>query len=268
LVEDNLEYATSAKKYLHSRGYDTVLAIDYSEANKELMRQNFEGVITDCFFPKTTGSGNIDLGIKTVERMIESDPTEKEVRERLEVLGSYVDLEDLEMRNHARFLIRASLNPEEKLNDYTEFLKSIERISLVIGKKEATKIVKSILGLISNGLSYKPNLSGLSGIDYYGDLINAMKESEANQPLGILIAERCEELGLPSILNASTSDGDKFTKLVDKYILKKGWIFVVSSLYYQESYYNPILSKNGLLFWQRALSELERKIMVNKIAVN
>ena len=108
LVEDNPRYASSAEQYLASRSQAVALARDYSQAMDRLRNPDFDGVITDCFFPETTGSGNITLGKELVGRMAKSDFRERKMVEELEVLGKYVDLEDQDMRKYARFLIGTS----------------------------------------------------------------------------------------------------------------------------------------------------------------
>jgi CheY-like chemotaxis protein len=72
LVEDNQEYTKTAREYLESRDLAVAHAKDYSEAVAQLRNPNqFNGVITDLFFPNRTGSNSISLGINLVNRLIE-----------------------------------------------------------------------------------------------------------------------------------------------------------------------------------------------------
>src|SRR3989338_2545861 len=103
LVEDNTRYASSAEQYLASRSQDVALARDYSQAMDNLRNPEFDRVIIDCFFPETTGSGNIALGRELVGRMATSDSHERKIVEGLKVLGQYLNLEDQDARKYARF---------------------------------------------------------------------------------------------------------------------------------------------------------------------
>ena len=180
LVEDNPRYASSAEQYLASRSQAVALARDYSQAMYRLRNPNFDGVITDCFFPETTDSGNIALGKELVGRMAKPDDALK------------------------------------------------ERFKLIYGGDRAPK-------------------------DYYSALMKAMEESEANQPLGLLVAERADELSLPFILATSTYHHDILTQPVHDYASVKGWTLV-------DCEPNRGDDKASPEFWERVFSELERKL--------
>ena len=184
LVEDNPRYASSAEQYLASRNQTIALARDYSQAMDKLRNPDFNGVISDCFFPETTGSGNTTLGRELVGRMAKSDSRERKMAEGLEALGQYVDLEDPDARKYARFTANL-YHPDSVI------FKVLEQVANV-DKKVATHAFKETFKLI-----YREDQAPK---DYYGALMKAMEASEANQPLGLLVAEKADELSLPLIL--------------------------------------------------------------------
>ena len=210
LVEDNQTFANVATDYLSSQDNKIDLANDYQEALERL--QHVDGVITDCFFPDTTNTGNITLGKELVEKMANSDPYERKINDSLKLLEEYIDMQDEEIRRYARSFIG---NSEERDISKSPIFSAIKKVSLNIDKGIATMIAKNSLGLI-----YKNNLATK---DYYHELIKAIDESEANQPLGLLVAERADELGLPVILATSTYHHDVLTQPVHNYASRQGW---------------------------------------------
>lgn len=98
-----------------------------------------------------------------------------------------------------------------------------------------------------------------AGVNYSGEVDNywaleqAMKESETNQPLGILVAEKVEELGIPFILATSTYHHDELTQPIQDYVSRRGWRLVDCGP-------NSEHEKETLEFWARAFDELERRL--------
>ena len=81
LVEDNLEALPLARKALLNvkKCKDVVIAKDYDEAI-ELLENNVDigFVITDLFFPKKTGSGEITLGLDLLNQAKQQNQKEKQ----------------------------------------------------------------------------------------------------------------------------------------------------------------------------------------------
>ena len=202
LVEDNPQYQDVAQRYLASRGNVITLAKDYSEAIDKLKNPDFNGVITDCFFPELTGSGNRDLGYEAIKRMLDSDS-----RGRKE----------------------------------TPTARAITKVGNLLGTEAVKHIVKNAHA------EYRQE------VDLYWALEQAIKEDETKQPLGILIAERSEGLGLPFILATSTYHHDELTQPVQDYVSRKGWKLVDCGP-------NSENEKETPQFWERAFGELERKL--------
>ncbi|MBS3056061.1 MAG: hypothetical protein J4473_01355 [Candidatus Aenigmarchaeota archaeon] len=243
LVEDNPEYAGPAEHYLNSGKNEIVLAVDYSQATDRLTTPGIDYVITDCFFPEITGTGNIELGRELVRKMAYSDPVEKRMIDGLEVLGQYINLSDSEMRKYARFLI--SISRERDITQ-SPVMRAIRQVSVLDEKKEiATRAAKSTLRLIY--------MTDQAPRDDYEALMRAMEESEANQPLGILIAERADELKLPSVLTTSTYHHDMLTQPIQNYAGSKGWTLVDCGS-------NKEDDKASCEFWERVSTQLESRI--------
>lgn len=74
LIEDSLDYARIAKKYIASKNFAVSHARDYSEAISQLGTSNYNGAMIDCFFPEKTGSNSIAQGIELVNRIIGPTP--------------------------------------------------------------------------------------------------------------------------------------------------------------------------------------------------
>ena len=242
LVEDNPRYANSAEQYLTSKNCAITLARDYSEAMRNLKSPEFEGVISDCFFPEITSTGRVSLGEGLVDKMEEADPRLKENEEGAIEYGKRwlrVDVNDTDVKKYLRF--RRSIPwqrqpiPSEKL---------MEKVSFGKDQQEKTQIFKGI---------YEPIYTKDS---LYGMLRNAIRQSETNQPLGLLVAERCEALSLPFVLNTSTYHHDCLTEPVVAYAGRNGWRIVDCTPKSEQDKANPE-------FWERAFGELERKLKLD-----
>jgi len=243
LVEDNPEYAGSAERYLASRSQVVTLARDYSQTIDKLKSPDYDGVLSDCFFPDITGSRNIALGKELVGRMAALDSRERKMVEGLKVLGEYVDLKDQDMRKYARFLISTS---QERDISQIPVVRAIKQVSM-LGKEVTTQIAKNALRGV-----YRQDRAP----NYYEALMKAMEESEAHQPLGLLVAEQAEELGLPLVLTTSTYHHDVLTQPVQDYASRKGWGLVDCGPNKEDDKASPE-------FWERAFSELERKLRLD-----
>ena len=89
-------------------------------------------------------------------------------------------------------------------------------------------------------------------VDLYWALEQAVKENEANQPLGVLVAERAEELGLPFVLATSTHHHDELTQPIQNYVGRKHWTLMDCNPGKADEKATPE-------FWERVLNILERK---------
>lgn len=237
LVEDNCKYANAAKQYLASKNQSVALALDYSQAMNLLENPYFDGVISDCFFPETSGSGNISLGKELVQTMANSDPRERKIAGGLEILSRYVDLGDLDAKKYARF-VASQYSPDSAI------FMALESVA-TISKEAATHAFKETFRL-----TYREDRAPK---DYYKALMNAMEKSEANQPLGLLIAEKASELGLPFILATSTYHHDVLTQPLQDYASRKGWKLMDCGPNREDDKASPA-------FWEEVLGMLENRL--------
>ncbi|MFA5992837.1 MAG: hypothetical protein WC796_03975 [Candidatus Pacearchaeota archaeon] len=88
--------------------------------------------------------------------------------------------------------------------------------------------------------------------DYYTDLRTAIEKDEANQPLGILVAELADQLGLPVVLATSTHHHDSLTHPIIAYSEYK-WPLI-------DCGQNSPNEKATPEFWSRVLNCLEEKL--------
>ncbi|MBU1135325.1 MAG: hypothetical protein KKG13_02290, partial [Nanoarchaeota archaeon] len=206
------------------------------------------GAIIDCFFPerKLSFIKDVSLGKYAVEKMALSDPRESKIVEGLKVLKEYVDLEDPDMMNYARFLVNESSRSYDDISQNPIFL-AIKQVSILDGPE---KEVATLAAKQSLGLSYDEKNAPK---DYYGALMKAMEESEANQPLGILVAERASELDIPFILATSTYHHDILTQPIQDYASRNEWTLVDCGPNKEDDKASPE-------FWERAFRELEKKL--------
>jgi len=235
LVEDNPRYANAAIQQLRPKVNYVVLVRDYSEAIDSSTNPDLDGMIIDCFFPYKTGSGETDLGRELVGRMAKSDPNEVRIQEGLKALGQLVDLEDPVAQKYARFVADLYYKPDNVVFRALEQVAKLDRQTATHAFKETFK------------LTYREDRDPK---DYYSSLMKAMEESEANQPLGILVAERADGMiGLPFILTTSTYHHDILTQPIQNYASRKGWRLVDCGPNREDDKASPE-------FWERALREL------------
>lgn len=100
-------------------------------------------------------------------------------------------------------------NPNSRKDTY--LTRAISQVELTFGKELAKMFLKNI------GKEYRQE------VDHYFALEQAIKENESNQPLGILIAEKAELLGLPFVLATSTNHHDELTQPIYDFAKKKNW---------------------------------------------
>lgn len=215
IIEDNPGYREGADKYFGNQGgIDIAYAIDYDQAMPLLAGEpRQDGAISDVFFPKKTGSGDISLGKLAIEKMRDSDPIESARKAVLEKVGQYAKIDD-ELKE---YLINfADGYPEKGKVIHNPTIWAIERAGKVLAPEAVALIVKNTLKVYMTSAMQARR-------DYYGALEKAIQESEANQPLGILIGERAEELGIPFVLATSTYHHDMLTQPVQYYAFKKRW---------------------------------------------
>lgn len=243
VVEDNPEYQSAVREFLKEltdrplrQDVVTHFAEDYDSAVSALKAESYDGALIDCFFPKKTESGDISLGREVVQKMAGADSRERRIVEGLKLLEPHVDLNDPDMRKYARFMVG---------NHYDDLINTVIKMSEYFeknGKVLVTHFVKNTFKM-----TYKEDHTK----DYYRALLDAIEQSEANQPLGIEVAERVTELGLPLVLVTSTYHHDILTQPVQNYASKRGWRLV-------DCYPDRENEKATPAFWQRAYDALKQ----------
>lgn len=240
IVEDNPSYARLGLDYLARQRWDSTLAKDYIEAQSYLTNPDFSGIFIDCFFPEQVGSGKRELGEKVVFDMLKSTPREVKIGEFATELGKHVDL-DGEINMYTDYIGRNFRNT----SDISEILKALKLASETLGREKATEMARRNLKLVYGAFGEKQK-------NDYDLLLQKIKESESNQPLGFLIAEIANRIQIPFILGTSTNDHQDIGRPVIRYAKQKGWNIVQCSGENQ--------GKDKEEFWQRAFSELEGKL--------
>ena len=199
------------------------------------------GAIIDCFFPMKTGSNDSSLGEEAVRRLESTDPHEKEVRAAIDSVREYADVDE-DLNGMLRGHFQSGMNTA-RFKDGS-FFKAIAQVGSL-----KTNDSKTTMNLI-----IKNTLRGHrgQGKDYYGALRAAIKESESNQPLGILVAAEAERRGIPFVLATSTHHHDILTQPIQNYASQKGWALV-------DCRPNSTEEKSQQTFWHRAYGVLESR---------
>ncbi len=220
LVEDNPLFAAAATNYLKAQPHTALYhAKDYDGAMRILHEQpGLDAAFIDCFFPKAQGSNDITLGTSLVSRLAESDSHEKKIKSSLESLEKYVNLEDAEIARYARLYLGTSEYDFIPQNAIIVTLKVVGSISKGISSALAKTYMKRHEDKRSKDEFHPYG-------DYYGKLLEAMSQSEANQPLGILIAEQAVEKKIPFVMTTSTYHHDMITQPLLNYIRANDWTF-------------------------------------------
>lgn len=250
LVEDNLSYSKAATMALSDRAqisnandYETGLSLLTSDPK-------WDGVITDCFFPEKTGSGKRELGREVIARLTPETQIESAI---VAELAKYVNLtEELEPLVRRYAIAETNDNPRvdpEKLPPPRAIAKVsgvlVEAMGDKLGKEAATKILTNTFSMAY--ARDNPNAR------HYGiALRSALEKDEANQPLGVLIAEKATGLGLPVVLATSTYHHDHVTQPIQNEAGRRGWTLV-------DCAQNKPDEKATPQFWERVFSALEHK---------
>ena len=71
VVEDGPENLKTARALYTTRDeFYFDYAKDYDEAHGALEQAVYAGIVTDCFMPRKTGSGDVSLGLSLVDKLI------------------------------------------------------------------------------------------------------------------------------------------------------------------------------------------------------
>jgi len=242
LVEDNPQFTLAAVKFLHGLDISVDTAGEYDSAIASLehgpfTHEKFDGVITDCFFPRTLGSEDRTLGRVAIGKMLATDTRAQRIDEYEQHLAEYIGA-DPELRNIVRYI--GSLSNSDPLQG------AVSNVIKLIGdvdRKAAGIILKNDKWLFKGIEHFK---------DHYDALRFGMQQDTANQALGILVAEECEQRKIPFVLATSTYHHDAMTQPIQDYCGKRNWRLVDSSPS------NPN-EKAEESFWNRAYETLLRE---------
>ena len=224
LIEDNLNFIRAADAFFNRVNVAHPFARDYKTAQTLLKPndfQEYDGVITDCFFPYETGSEDRTLGMQAIEKMLATDERGQYIERFTEKIGKYVDLAYPGLlnivRNYACNDIDSKIN---NLNPTGEIFKALEAVNTQLGRDEATNRLYNLWTVTFPYYSEEnPRIR-----DYFGALRETMQHDPRNQALGILIAEECIARKLPFVLTTSKHQDDVLTKPIADYCKRNGWI--------------------------------------------
>lgn len=260
LVEDNSDYFMAALGEADRRGIALDYVPDYACAARllegvALGERDLHGALVDCFFPEETGTGKRDLGRQVVERIAGHYPRPGEqAKEVLDRFREIIEVDEELEKYLTRWALAAhGVNLQGGLDTNPTF-RAVERVGRVLGREAGAHIAKNSFGMIyRDGSSAAREAAKNQPRDYYGDLMAAIEADPSNQPLGVEVAERLDEKGIPFVLATSTYHHDSLTQPICDYASKRGWSVLDCGLDRPEEKATPE-------FWRQAYNELERKI--------
>jgi hypothetical protein len=252
IVEDQNKYKKAAEEYFSTRNIDPIYAQDYDQAIQALS-DGVSGAMIDCFFPKSTGTGDILLGRKVVNIMRKSDVTEIYTEKVFKWAEEFVDTTDETIKKYLRIISRFHSSPGDNLSNLLQnplqnpIFFIIESYGKMFSKDNSTQHFKVALER-TFGDQY-----GVWSEDLYQILLEKIDESESNQPLGIAVAQSVSDLGIPLVLVTSTFHHDTLTQPIQDYVSDKQWKLIDCIPSEKNAKTHPI-------FWERAFGELEKKM--------
>lgn len=240
VVEDNPDFRAGCFDGFGMPEINAFVAFseDYNEAMARI-----NGAIVDCFFPFSVCSNDLKYGKKAIDKMLASDERGRRIEEFDKYLSEFLDYTDPALRRIARYLgSTATSGPET-----CPVAQSIKQVSKISKEFIGNRLKNDSSWLFKDLGRFKDN---------YDDLRNAMEEDEANQPLGILVAEELQYRRIPFVLATSTHHHDSLTQPIQDYCSKHRWTLVDCNPG------NPN-EKAQASFWQRAYKELLHRMERN-----
>lgn len=239
VVEDNPRFSNAASDAIAGLSGKATFAIDYNQAMQFLENRYFSGAIIDCFFPMQTGSQKRELGLQAIEKLIGAEQIQR-MSAYEQALKDFLDFEGSpDLKKLARYL--GSRSGKDPLDD--PVVAAIMSVGSVLGKN-----VNSLLRVndMNGGIFRRAN----DFKDYETELRTALDKDEANQALGIYVAEEASRGQIPFVLATSTYHHDALTQPIHDYCGQRHWALIDCS--------QPD-EKATAVFWQHAYDVLSRR---------
>ena len=260
IIEDREEYRRAAREYFASQeSVEVMYAVDYESAMNALKEPNINGVITDLFFPKETGSLDRSLGMSVIQKLRKS-PTQRRYNGLVwDILAEFESLiPDMDDELRDKVVDFASMEAhylrdrDDEVNPYEiPFMQALRTIVEDSKPKSLLGSVKQTIPKYAAGEVYVPEL-------YKTEV--SMRESANNQPLGILVAEEAESRGLHFVIATSTYHHGEKTNALCTYQRDQGWPEFVDV----EESSSSTDKKNTPQFWERAHKKIIEQITGGK----
>ena len=195
LVEDQEKYRTKAQRAL--KGKDIIFATNYDEALNGL--SSATTVITDVFFPQNDLGTSSDLEAKNISA-IKYGLVKNYVQKMSDTIKKEagIDIDD-RLRKSLETIGYHKTGCSDNLPDSMS-----QAVSLFIKtfRTEASGKLEQAVNEMIGGTSERIIN------DLFNPLLEYMKKSPANQPLGYLVAEEAEKQGKPFVLVTSLSHSE------------------------------------------------------------
>lgn len=234
IVED--KHYDAAKTFFGSIGVEVDIAKDYAEAMK-LGLQNYAGILTDCFFPEETGTGKREKGEQILEEIVQEFESIRNPHLRSLALRinqeeqfegkSYEDTcvshEDALVAAERWLGFAREILPEEARKTYSEielveYLKSNMRLANSNLPQTANEFMRYLTHTIYGEGTKIYEASAVTEVVVHDKLVQNLRKSEENQPLGLLVCEQARKLGIPALIVTDTHHHDNVFYLITKYM--------------------------------------------------
>lgn len=249
VVEDIEENREAAEGFFRGNGVNVVFAPDYNMAMVKI-EKSLRGVFTDIFFPREIGSEDRELGFSLVKAIGEDCvPEIGQVEGIVAEFRKYIDLDpnllqrltnwaSLEVRANEIFNAGNTWNPSN--------IPSIQYYACLATQNVSRELLTQILrGNLDDLLYSSPDKDYERTREKIDAMMDGIRKSPANQPLGVLICEKAEEKNLPFIMVTSTYHHDILTDLVCVLQRNRKWPEIVDNR-------EGNLLKSTRAFWERA----------------
>ncbi|HRZ95010.1 MAG TPA: response regulator [Candidatus Moranbacteria bacterium] len=191
---------------------------DYATAMEKLSQGQYDLVITDIFFPQETGTGKKEMAGELAERL-KNFVKEKGIENFFETLEEALFNKEF-------------IEDEKKLTYKLKYVKNeIRHITYCVEKAER------IAGAVDSWLS---------------------SQDEADQPLGILVAEECEKRGLKFRMASSLFHHNDKLEAINQFVSSKKWSDIFDYGHKNSSGEELENPKEHRIFWEEMRKEVTK----------
>ncbi|MFH1505904.1 MAG: hypothetical protein ABIE94_02850 [archaeon] len=231
VVEDIPEFQLAAATFFGENHLKADIVDDYAGARIYFRAKRPDGVITDIFFPYKAGSEDRRYGEEALAKLKTSDPYERKAQEIIGELSPYVTMDD-DLIKLIRVFSRLEVGEDKEYEPGFEprsspVIGALRRSVAYIHTDASTQKMREYFE------KYRQHEDLIKKVNHtqerYEALAFAIEENETQQPLGILVAETAEKMGLPFVLASSLFHHGDLVQKICEYQRRNGWPEIVDT---------------------------------------